>query len=500
MSSDGTRILVGDYAASAGTGRLYLSTNGGSTWSETQPHGNVDGTWLSSAMNSDGTKIIAGMDGGRLYLSTNGGSTWSETQPAGNANEQWMTISMSSNGQIIITGYQTSGNAGKLYLSTNGGSSWSETQPAGAVLLKWKTTSMSSDGTKIIAGCGTSTGKIYMSTNSGSNWSETQPAGAVGKVWQSTAMSPDGTKIIAAVYAGRVYISTNSGSTWSETQPAGAVDRNWRAASISSDGSKLLAGSDQAGRLYVSTNSGSNWSETQPNGNSDGYWVKVPMSSDGSKAFVINAIGRVYLNSSPLPVELTSFTASSSGSTITLQWKTATEVNNYGFEIERKQIPLNPPLQGGSRAAGEAGGFNKVGFVEGNGTTNSPKSYSFVDKSASGKTSYRLKQIDRDGKFKYSQSVEVEVGSIPKELSLHQNYPNPFNPATTIRYDLPQQATVKIAVYDMIGREVATLVNETKEAGSYEVIFSAQQLASGVYFYKLSAGAYTSMKKLMLMK
>jgi hypothetical protein len=193
-----------------------------------------------------------------------------------------------------------------------------------------------------------------------------------------------------------------------------------------------------------------------------------------------------------LPVELTSFNAASSGSTVTLQWQTATEVNNYGFEVERRAVKSEQLT---------VNSWEKIGFVSGAGTSNSPKEYSYSDpKPTSGRYVYRLKQVTNDGMFKYSQSIEVEIVSVPKELFLHQNYPNPFNPTTTIRYDVPQQANVKIAVYDMIGREVATLVNETKEAGSYGVTLTAPQLASGIYFYKLSAGSYTSVKKLMLMK
>jgi len=130
-----------------------------------------------------------------------------------------------------------------------------------------------------------------------------------------------------------------------------------------------------------------------------------------------------------LPVELTSFIVSAKQNSVELLWKTATEVNNYGFDIERRTTPLSPPSQGGD----ERGGWTKTGFVEGHGTTNAPKEYSYTEKNIpAGKYSYRLKQIDRDGKFKYSQEVEVNFGSAPKEFSLLQNYPNPFNPTTVI--------------------------------------------------------------------
>jgi hypothetical protein len=200
--------------------------------------------------------------------------------------------------------------------------------------------------------------------------------------------------------------------------------------------------------------------------------------------------------SGALPVELSVLKAIVSNSVATLVWSTATEVNNYGFEVERRKIQN---VEGRS----EKVEWQKIGFVKGSGNSNTPSEYSYADeKLAAGNYEYRLKQIDLNGSFKYSQNVEISV-AVPKEFSLNQNYPNPFNPATTIQYDIPNVGTqyiVSLRVFDIVGREVATLVNETKEAGSYEVNFNASQLASGVYLYKLQVGNFTSVKKLMLMK
>jgi uncharacterized delta-60 repeat protein len=197
-----------------------------------------------------------------------------------------------------------------------------------------------------------------------------------------------------------------------------------------------------------------------------------------------------YRQSVPLPVELVSFTASPAKNGITLNWKTATEVNNYGFEIQRSALS---PQQSDNM-------WSKIGFVEGNGTTNAPKSYTFVDNSASGKTSYRLKQIDRDGKFEYSQTVEVIVASVPKEFSLEQNYPNPFNPTTAISFQLSAVGFTTLKIYDAIGREVSTLISEVKEAGAYSVQFDGARLSSGIYFAKLTSSGKTQMRKLLLLK
>jgi hypothetical protein len=173
-----------------------------------------------------------------------------------------------------------------------------------------------------------------------------------------------------------------------------------------------------------------------------------------------------------------------------LSWITATELNNQGFEIERS-IENNS-----SRST-----FEKIGFVNGNGTTAAQQIYSYSDKdiTAAGRYFYRLRQVDFDGSFEYSNEVAVEVLR-PLVYNLEQNYPNPFNPSTTIKYSVPVSELVTIKVFDILGNEVTTLVNEHKEASSYEVTFNANQLSSGVYFYKFQAGSFSDTKKLILMK
>ena len=186
-----------------------------------------------------------------------------------------------------------------------------------------------------------------------------------------------------------------------------------------------------------------------------------------------------------LPVELTSFNATVNSNKVVLHWQTETEVNNFGFEVEKQSSIAN---------------WQKIGFVEGNGTTNASQSYSFIDKSASGKTSYRLKQIDRDGRFEYSQTVEVTAATAPKEFGLEQNFPNPFNPTTMMSFQIPVSNHVSLKVYDAIGREAAILVNETKEAGTYSAMFDGASLSSGIYFAKLTSSGKTQIQKLFLMK
>jgi Secretion system C-terminal sorting domain len=190
-----------------------------------------------------------------------------------------------------------------------------------------------------------------------------------------------------------------------------------------------------------------------------------------------------------LPVELTSFAASVNGAAVTLNWQTATEINNYGFEIQRFVI---------SNRLSET--WEMAGFVEGSGTTNAPKKYSFADNNIpSAKYSYRLKQIDRDGKFEYSQSVEATI-NVPIAFALEQNFPNPFNPSTTINYSIPTHSHVTLSVFNTLGQRVSELVNGEKEAGFFDVTFDASGLASGVYLYRMQAGSFVQTRKLVVVK
>ncbi len=206
-------------------------------------------------------------------------------------------------------------------------------------------------------------------------------------------------------------------------------------------------------------------------------------------------------NSSPLPVELYSFTANSKSNEVELNWRTATEVKNYGFDVERsaisyQQSALNPA----DSQEPNAESWEKIGFVKGSGNSNSPKNYSFIDTNpVSGSVQYRLKQIDNDGSFKYSQIVEASYMK-PDKFELYQNYPNPFNPTTTINYSLPKDSKVVLEVYNSIGQRVATLLNGEMAAGYHQVKFNTSNLSSGVYFYWLKAGSFVSTMKLILLK
>lgn len=196
-----------------------------------------------------------------------------------------------------------------------------------------------------------------------------------------------------------------------------------------------------------------------------------------------------------LPVELTLFTATIQMNNVNLIWRTETEINNLGFEIERK-VPSN------ITQSDIDSGWVKIGFVPGYGTTTDPKEYSYLDDItviSSTILVYRLKQVDFDGTFEYSNEVLVENIS-PGDFELKQNYPNPFNPSTNIRYAVGSRQFVVLKVYDVLGGEIATLINEEKSAGTYNVRFDASLLKSGVYFYTLKAGNFIETKKMIFLR
>ncbi len=192
--------------------------------------------------------------------------------------------------------------------------------------------------------------------------------------------------------------------------------------------------------------------------------------------------------SGTLPVELVAFTFSGNK----LNWATATETNNSGWEIEFRQLTMDNGQQKNAE-------FRKIGFVAGKGTTTEKQYYSFGIKNLTGsKVEFRLKQIDTDGKFTYSNVLTADL--TPETFGLLQNYPNPFNPTTVISYQLPVSGHVKLVVVDMLGREVITLVNDEKSAGNYDVKFDGSRMTSGVYFYKITAGDFSQIKKMTLVK
>jgi hypothetical protein len=219
------------------------------------------------------------------------------------------------------------------------------------------------------------------------------------------------------------------------------------------------------------------------------YYAATSRAENGNESGYSNVVDTLLTN--PLPVELEVFQAFLEANSVILKWVTATESNNYGFEIERSEH--NPK------------NFNKIAFVRGNGTATSPNRYQYTDQNvAIGKYFYRLKQIDFNGEIDYSGIVEISAG-IPTEFRLQQNYPNPFNPVTRINYSLPKSANVELTVFDVNGQEVKNLVNKFQEVGNYEVAWNGTdrhgfKVASGVYYYKIRTDFGSQFRRMLLLK
>ena len=191
-----------------------------------------------------------------------------------------------------------------------------------------------------------------------------------------------------------------------------------------------------------------------------------------------------------IPVEITLFEGSFEGDVVNLKWITATETNNFGFEVERASLSASPlPF------------WEKIGFVNGNGTTTNRVTYNFTDKNIlSSRYYYRLKQIDMDGTYEYSNEVLIEINTL-NEFQLFQNYPNPFNPSTEIFYVIPKSGKITLKVYNIIGSEVATLVDGFVNAGKHSIKFNAKDFASGIYFYRMNTDDnFISARKMLLVK
>ncbi len=268
------------------------------------------------------------------------------------------------------------------------------------------------------------------------------------------------------------------------------------------------AGGNTANRIAKYNISSSTWSAlgTGLSGSVDAMAVQTNTGSmiiGGSfgqtvSGLTLNYIGRFTDSDNQLPVELISFEANVHHNKVTLNWRTSSEQNNRGFEVERREVGDRQLAVGNEE-------WNVIGFVNGSGTTTQTQTYSFIDEVITpGKYQYRLKQIDFDGSYEYSNIVE---GSFikPNVFSLEQNYPNPFNPTTTIKYAVgdtyyASPVLLTLRVYDILGNEIATLVNEEKSAGTYEVNFDAADFPSGIYFYKLQSGSYVGTRKMMLLK
>ncbi len=279
-----------------GTGRVYVTANGGTSWSETQPLGNVSRSWEAVAIDASGQDLYAVISYGQAYASHNGGTSWSQITPPGfTGGEGWVSIDTDSIGDKVIL----AATYGRLFVSDDGGATWTQKTPAGAQNRAWTDVAVSADGSVLMAAF--SAGDVYVSTDGGINWSDkTWSLG--GKYWKSLALDGDGVNMLASVYDGRVYRSTDSGTNWEEVQPAGDANKNWYSVSVNSNGQRMVAvsnyndvGSD--GRVYTSYDGGTNWTVYTPPGAVAQMWLTSAINEVGDKIIVGSdtPLGRLYV-------------------------------------------------------------------------------------------------------------------------------------------------------------------------------------------------------------
>ncbi len=458
--------------------KIYRSTDRGNTF---QVMGNLipgSSSVKSTNLNDNvpGTIVVAieASPNDKIYKTTDYGQTWILTNDEGQMSYFGIPVTQDpSHPDTLYTMINTS-----FKRSTDFGSTWTTISSNFGPINAPCDIEVFPDTSIILIG-DNGTG-IFKSTNYGLTWAQTYSTSGEIPTISVDFQHPGIAWAAKWSGGGGMLKSTNFGQSWNLDPYFGSINM-WGVHIQSTDGNIILANSySTSPGSWRSTNAGATW--TPINIPATGYQV---VSVDSMTQFAAQGGGFYKLNSPFfIPVELTSFSASVVDGNISLKWTTATELNNSGFEIEKSTNNKD---------------FKKIGFVPGYGTTTESKSYSYTTSSTITKQYYRLRQVDFDGTFEYSSSIEVE-GITPTEFSLKQNYPNPFNPSTKIGFALPSESNVKISIYNLIGQKVAEVVNTQFPAGNHSIDFNASNLSSGIYLYKIEAGSFISVKKMQLMK
>jgi photosystem II stability/assembly factor-like uncharacterized protein len=504
---------------------VWKTTNNGANWM-TINDGLTNIQVQAMALCKNSSQVLyAGTAPGTndgVYKSTDGGTLWTRivngiAEPVGTLGVQALMVHPTNPNIVYCTIFNGAANATNgLYKTTDGGANWFAIINGIGTIKNFLSLAMSpADPNTIYAGSSfdipTQLGPsaIYKSTDGGANWvlsstglpTDPNDRNPVRTIQVSSANS---NVVIATLFMntanGGFYLSTDAGANWTKKQNGLPVDigSNMRSSAIRPlfDNQFFvgLDGTDSLG-VWATTDGGDNWFDFNGGTMLNTYVVRALVFSPvgnhtlyAGRASTTANLGGVYeFTFSFVPVELVSFSAEVFSSEVTLSWITATELNNYGFQIERRNA--------------ESSEWTNIGFVNGSGSTSETKYYSFSDNSVSvGKYFYRLKQMDYSGSFEYNSEVEATILEVLNDFTLQQNYPNPFNPSTRISFSIPQNSFVTITIFDVLGNEIETLINRELSAGSYDIEFAAKNLTSGVYFYNITAGEFTKTMKMILSK
>lgn len=460
---------------------VFKSTDSGASWSF-KNNGLQVGTVNKLFIDYDGNIYLSGIlfnPGYGLYKSTDGGENWFGFADTLNNNpinyfEDVTIIPNEPGGIIYVSNYYG------VYRSTDNGVTWQSTNYSDPCA---RNIGINTNGYMFFGNACASWFGIYRSTNLGLNWVRHTFLGVSSMVYLR-----DGSIFASCYDSGLgsfgIYKTTNNGDTWFNTNTFTGLDVTTDFLLDTNDDIYASIGGQNPG-IYLSTNTGNSWIDYGLSAQIANVVTCLANDTIGYIWAGAHQVGLYRAEGRTVPVELISFSAEAIGNTVLLKWITSTEINNLGFEIER-QIGNTE--------------WEKIGFVGGNGTTTEISNYSFNDEAVSnGIYNYRLKQIDFDGRYEYSKTVEVSFMKLT-EFNLEQNYPNPFNPETNIDYIIPEETFVTISLSDVTGRVIIELVNEKKDAGTYTINFDGASLSSGIYFYTITAKNFHQTRKMLLVK
>jgi photosystem II stability/assembly factor-like uncharacterized protein len=532
------------------------------TFSQWQNVGTVSGlgSWPSVfTLDQNTIFVVGGVSGPVIWRSTNGGSNFTQLPtnglPTSTSNRFLSCVWATSVNTIYVGDGATTGNGlvknAKVYKTTNGGTNWTTILNSGTNVYgfingvvfsrinpllgvancdpnsdsekfkMWKTSNGHTSNTLFEPnapnssgaqnsvfmidenfygfGLNTATARVAVTTNGGTDFSFYNIAGYGGDngFVSTVAFSNDKLNGMAATSQTSATIArtTNGGLNWFSQIIPCTISGHCNIKYVpETTVAYLIVSNSTESKCLKTIDNGANWTQyTFPSGAVDISHIDLLYNTlieaeNEAYIFATTKSGVVYgLHEIPMPVKLFSFNYFISGRNTTIKWVTSEELNNSGFEVHRISDIQNI--------------WEKLGFVKGKGTTNTFTNYSFEDKNLNtGKYNYRIKQIDYNGNYEYFKLDGIVEITNPVKFNLSQNYPNPFNPETNIKYQITNNSYVVLKVYDVLGKEVSTLVSEFKTAGYYDVKFSGNNLSAGVYFYKLKVNDFTLIKKMLLVK
>ena len=465
---------------------IFKSTDNGVSW-EFKNNGLQIGDVYKIFIDYAGYIYLCGsanFPGYGLYKSTDGGENWvgfADTLNGGPINkfEDVTIIPNEPGGIMYVSNYYG------VYRSADNGITWQSTNYSDPCA---RNIGINTNGYMFFGNPCASWFGIYRSSDLGTTW--------IRHTFLSLDLSMvylrDGS-VLAGLYdpnlgSDGIYKTTNNGDTWFNINAFAGLNVSTDFVLDKNDDIYVSIGGQNPG-IYISTNNGNLWINFGLSSQTANSVSCLSIDSSGYVWAGAHLNGMYKTAGRTIPVELVSFAAELNNNNVLLIWVTTSEINNLGFLVERRDTKDE-----------RNGDWNNIGYINGKGTTTERQSYSYVDQNLSaGKYQYRLKQIDYDGTFEYSNTIEVEINT-PTKFSLEQNYPNPFNPITKIKYSIKEAGLVQLRVYDILGKEIAILVNENKESGNYSIDFNATELPSGVYIYQLTTPGFTQVCKMILTK